>query len=218
MLRYLHQHIYILFKIPVGIISEIMEPVCLICASLDHHQQYSSIKVSPPLSSSNLPACVNQYSRGATEGFRHTGRATLISVLIRMGKGLWVQLQVILRVAQKGGGDEADLLEVMTPSAWQWWRRLGDVSLGERGKKKKGMETGSLPGTILNKHKSTRVKMLDLRLSHSTREKKNKLHPRHASSLDVDGHIQSPLLCCDYADYDPVINWTSKRLPRNRCL
>lgn len=35
------------------------------------------------------------------------------------------------------------------------------------------METGSPPGTLFNKHKSTPVKMLDVRLSHSTREKKN---------------------------------------------
>lgn len=68
------------------------------------------------------------------------------------------------------------------------------------------MEKGSLPGTILNKHKSTRVRMLDVSLSHSTREKINKLHPRHASALDVNGHIQSPLCCGDYTDYDSVIN------------
>lgn len=88
---------------------------------LDQQQKYQSIKVSllSLTSSPNLPACTDQYSRGAREGFRHTGGATQISVLIWMGKGLRVQLQVTLRVAQMGGGDEGELLEVTTPSAWQ---------------------------------------------------------------------------------------------------
>lgn len=37
-------------------------------------------------------------------------------------------------------------------------------------------------------------------------KKKKKLHPRHTSSLDVDGDNPSPLCCGDYADYDSVIN------------
>lgn len=89
---------------------------------LDHQKKsQQSIKVSLPSLTSppNLPACTDQYSRGAREGFRHTGGATQISVLIWMGKGLRVQLQVTLRVAQKGGGDEGELLEVTTLSAWQ---------------------------------------------------------------------------------------------------
>lgn len=57
-----------------------------------------------PTSSPNLPACTHQYSKGVTVGFRHIGGAAQISVLILMGKGLWVQLQVTLRVAQEVGG------------------------------------------------------------------------------------------------------------------
>lgn len=57
-----------------------------------------------PTSSPHLPACTHQYSKGATVGFRHIGGAAQISVLILMGKGLRVQLQVTLRVAQEVGG------------------------------------------------------------------------------------------------------------------
>lgn len=96
-----------------------------------------------------------------------------------MGKGLQVQLQVILRVAQKGGGDEGDLLEVTTPSAWQWWSRLWDVLLGQKGERKKGMETESLPGTFLKKR--TQEGVLDRRLSHRTHEGKNERHPQHVA-------------------------------------
>lgn len=71
---------------------------------------------------------------------------------------------------------------------------------------KRGEEKGDGDSTILNKHKSMRVRMLDVRLSHSTWKKKKKLHPRHTSSLDVDGDNPSPLCCGDYADYDSVIN------------
>lgn len=41
-LEYMHQQIYFLFKIPVGIISETTEPVRLICASFHCQQQYPS--------------------------------------------------------------------------------------------------------------------------------------------------------------------------------
>lgn len=54
----------------------------------------------------------HQYARGATAGFRHIGGAAQISVLILMGKGLQVQLQVTLGVTQE--------VEEIRKSPWKW--------------------------------------------------------------------------------------------------
>lgn len=55
----------------------------------------------------------HQYARGTTAGFRYIGAAAQIFILILMEKkGLWVQLQVTLRVAQEVGE--------MGKSPWKW--------------------------------------------------------------------------------------------------
>lgn len=64
-----------------------------------------SHSVSPPASPNLLVHThPHQYARDASMGFKHTGWAAQISVLILMGRGLRVQLQVTLRVAQEVGG------------------------------------------------------------------------------------------------------------------
>lgn len=165
-------------------------------------------------SSANLPACMDQYSKGATHGSSHTGGATQISVLIWMGKGLRVQLQVTLRVAQKGGGDGVNLLKVTTPSAWQWWRRLWDVLLGQRGKNKKGMETKSLPGTFF---KWTQGRMLDVRLSHSTLRKRKKKACSSTCSLCGSRGWWNVLRAVAITLIMNLLSTTGKRLQRIRC-
>lgn len=130
--------------------------------------RHKSLPLLSPPSSPHLPACVNQYSKGATEGFKHTGRATLISVLIRMGKGFWVQRQVTLRVAQKGrgwwgrslGSDDAISMAMMKEI-------MGCFTRSNRGKEKRDEDRESAWHDF-KRLKSTRVRTLEVRLSHST--------------------------------------------------
>lgn len=61
----------------------------------------------------------HQYARGAAAGFENTGGTAQISVLILMGKGLQVQLQVTLGVTGEVEEIGEEPLEVTTPLEWQ---------------------------------------------------------------------------------------------------